>query len=262
LPTINNSMKTYIIYRHTLNNKHYIGYTSQTLEERLEEHIKNSNVDNSERHFHRAIRKYGVCNLISEVIDSATTKEEAIQKERHYIMELDTFKNGYNMTLGGDGGNTLEKYTEDEMIEHRKLKSKVNMGMNNGNARPDVTTDVLIDTIVQFVVSNNYHGRHILQREVLDELKRVHDVSIEAVKRRTKNVGGLMKLVVAKMIELNLVPVKYDPYYRSEEERKHLAKMAGGYSWVTDGVTNKQVKKSEIDKYLAENTTFRKGRTI
>jgi hypothetical protein len=38
--------------------------------------------------------------------------------------------------------------------------------------------------------------------------------------------------------------------------------MAGGYGWVTDGTTSKQVKKSEIDKYLDENTTFRKGRTL
>jgi group I intron endonuclease len=255
-------MKTYIIYRHTLNNKHYIGYTSQTLEERLEEHIKSSLVDKSERHFHRAIRKYGVGNLMSEVIDSATTKEEALQKERQYIIELDTFKNGYNMTLGGDGGNTLEKYTEEQMIEHRKLKSKNGTGMNNGNARPDVTVDVLIDTLIQFIVANDYHDRYILQRDILDELKRVHGVSIEAVRRRAKNVAGLMKLVIAKMIELELVPVKYDSYYRSEEERKQLAKMAGGYSWVTDGTTNKQVKKSDIDKYLAENTTFRKGRTL
>jgi hypothetical protein len=93
-------------------------------------------------------------------------------------------------------------------------------------------------------------------------LKRVHDVSVEAVKRRTKNISGLMTLVNAKLSELELVAVKYNPYYRSDEQKKVLAKEAGGYSWVTDGITSKKVKKSEIDKYLAENTTFRKGRTI
>ncbi len=255
-------MKTYIIYRHTLNNKHYIGYTSQTLEERLEEHIKNSFVDKSERHFHRAIRKYGVDNLMSEVIDSVMTKEEAVLKERQYIIQYDTFKNGYNMTLGGDGGNTLEKYTEEEMIEHRKLKSVNSTGMNNGNARPDVTTEALIDTLIEFIVLNDYHGRYILQREILSELKRVHNVSIEAVKRRTKNVIGLMALVNEAMLERKLVPVIYDPYYRSEEQKKVLAKESSGYSWVTDGTTSKQVKKSDIDKYLTENNTFRKGRTL
>ena len=255
-------MKTYIIYRHTLNNKDYVGYTSLTLEERLEKHIKNSLVDKSERHFHRAIRKYGVDNLLSEVIDSATTKEEAKQKERHYIMELDTFKNGYNMTLGGDGDNTKEKYTEEEMAEWKKDMSVRMTGMGNSNARPDVTTEAMTEVLVQFVIDNNVHGRNILQREILNELKRSLDISIEAVRRRTKNIGNLVSLVNEKLIALGLEEVKYDPYHRSEKQRKTLANKASGYSWVTDGTTSKQVKKSEIDKYLAENTAYRRGRII
>lgn len=255
-------MKTYIIYRHTLNNKDYIGYTSQTLEERLEEHIKNSLVDKSERHFHRAIRKYGVDNLMSEVIDRATTKEEAKQKERRYIMELDTFRNGYNMTLGGDGGNTKEKYTEEEMSEWKKTFSERMSGMGNSNARPDVTVDVMVNVLVEFIEKNDYHGRNILRTEILDELKRTLDISINTVIRRTKNVTQLVSLVNDKLTNLGLGVVKYDPYYRSEEERKHLSKKASEYGWVTDGSTSIMVKQAEIDKYLTENTTFRKGRTI
>jgi hypothetical protein len=255
-------MNKYIIYRHTLNNKDYVGYTSQTIEERLEEHIKNSIVDLSDRHFHRAIRKYGANSIVSQVIDTAKTKNEAKHKERHYIMELDTFKNGYNMTLGGDGGNTKEKYSDEQMREWKNTISKKVSGMNNSNARPDVTVEVLIDTLVQFIVENDYHDKYILQKEILSELKRVHDVSIEAVKRRAKNVGGLMALVNTKLTELDLVPAKYDPYHRSEEQKKLLAKEAGGYSWVTDGTTNKQVKKTELDKYLTKNKTYKKGRTL
>jgi group I intron endonuclease len=254
-------MKTCIIYRHTLNNKQYIGYSSQTLDDRLEDHPKES-LNGSERHFHRAIRKYGVSDLVSEILDTARTKTEAISKERFYIMKFDTFKNGYNMTLGGDGGNTKEKYSEEQMSEWKKTFSERMTGMNNGNARPDVTIDALIDTIIQFVVINDYHEKYVLQSEILRVLKNTHNISIETVRRRAKNVGGLMTLVNDRLIELDLLPVKYDPYYRSEDERKQLAKMAGGYSWVTDGITSKQVKKSEIDKYLAENTTFRRGRTL
>lgn len=255
-------MNKYIIYRHTLNNKDYIGYTSQTLEERLEEHIKNSLVDNSDRHFHRAIRKYGSENITSRILDEVSTKSEAVLKECQYIVEFDTFKNGYNMTLGGDGGNTKEKYTEEEMAEWKNVMSVRMTGMGNSNARPDVTTEAMIEVLVQFVIDNNVHGRNILQREMLNELKRSLDISIETVRRRTKNIGNLVSLVNEKLITLGLGEVKYDPYYRSEEQKKHLSKEAGWFSWVTDGTTNKQVKKSDIDKYLAENTTFRKGRTL
>lgn len=254
-------MKTYIIYRHTLNNKQYIGYSSQTLEERLLEHTKSSK-SNSENHFHRAIRKYGVENIVSEILVTADSKTEAKRKEMFYISLHDTFKNGYNMTLGGDGGNTLEKYTEEEMADHRRLKSQISTGMNNGNARPDVTVEAMVDVLVQLITKNDYHGKNILQSVILEELKRTLDISIEAVKRRTKNVSGLMTLVNEKLKELSLGEVKYDPYYRSEEERKQLAKAAGWFGWVTDGSTNKQVTKDEIDKYLAENTTYKRGRTL
>lgn len=255
-------MNKYIIYRHTINNKDYIGYSSQTLEERLEEHIKNSLVDKSDRHFHRAIRKYGAENITSMILDVASTKNEAVFKERQYIVEFDTFKNGYNMTLGGDGGNTKEKYTEEEMTEWKKTFSERMSGMGNGNARPDVTVEAMTDVVLQLVHKNNLYGQNILQKDIMDELKRTLDISIEAVRRRTKNINTLVTLVNNKLSESGLAEVKYDPYYRSPEERKHLAMKAGGYSWVTDGITSKQVNKTDLDKYLAENTTFRKGRTI
>ncbi len=255
-------MSKYIIYCHTLNNKRYIGYSSQTLEERLEDHIKESIIDKSERHFHRAIRKYGVDNITSVVLDSATTRSEATFKERYYITELDTFKNGYNMTLGGDGGNTKEKYTEEEMNEWRKSMSINVSGMKNGNARPDVTVDAMIEVIINFVQENNLHGKHILQKDILNVLKSSLNISIEAVKRRTKNVSGLMELVIDAMNNRQLVPVKYEPYYRSEEQRKHLAKEASGYGWVTNGVTSMMMKKSDIDEYITKNKTYKKGRTL
>lgn len=256
-------MNKYIIYRHTLNNKDYIGYSSQTIEERLEEHIKNSLVDKSDRHFHRAIRKYGAENITSVVLDVASTKSEAILKERQYIVELDTFKNGYNMTLGGDGGNTKEKYTEEEMAEWKKSFSERMSGMNNSNAKPDITADTIINFAVDYVVSNNLTGKNIIMKALSESMNSSLKISGKVVNNRgIKNSTELIARVNDVLTERNLPNVIYDPYYRSDEERKHLAKISGGFSWVTDGATNKKLKKGDIDGYLAENTTFRKGRTL
>jgi group I intron endonuclease len=256
-------MKKYIIYRHTLNNKDYIGYTSQTLEERLEDHIKESIVDKSERHFHRAIRKYGVETITSVILDSATTKEEAKQKERHYIMELDTFKNGYNMTLGGDGGNTKEKYTEERMKEWKKTLSEKMTGMSNGNARPDITLDSIVEFVTKYVIENNLLNKNVLRKNIQLALKEELNASERVIfNRGIKNFSDLFVRVNKVLLDRGLAPVIYDPYYRSDDERKHLAKMASEYSWVTDGTTNKQVKKTELDKYLTKNKTYKKGRTL
>lgn len=256
-------MNKYIIYRHTLNNKHYIGYSSQTLEERLEEHIKESVVYQSERHFHRAIRKYGAENITSIVLDSARTKSEATFKERHYITEFDTFKNGYNMTLGGDGGNTKEKYTEEQMREWKKTFSDRMSGMNNNNARPDITLDRIVEFVTKYIIDNDLLTKNVLRKNIEIALKTELNVSERVIfNRGVKNFTDLFMRVNEVLMKQGLPTVIYDPYYRSEEEKKHLAKEASGYSWVTDGTTSKQVKKTELDKYLAENATFRKGRTL
>lgn len=255
-------MKTYIIYRHTLNNKDYIGYSAQTLEERLNDHIQSSIVDMSERHFHRAIRKYGQQNIISEIIDTADTRSEAIEKEKYYIIVYDTFKNGYNMTIGGDGGNTKEKYTEEQMVEFSKIRSELSSGMNNGNARPDATIDSLVSVVSEFVIESDLFNKHISRKQIDALLKEKLDISPRVIVNRIKNHSSLIKLVNENLSKQNLDVVIYDPYYRSDEQRKTLAKEASWFAWVTDGTTSKQVKKSDIDKYLTENTTFRKGRTL
>ena len=254
-------MKTYIIYRHTINKKSYIGYSSKTLEERLKDHIKES-INGSDRHFHRAIRKYGTEHIISEVIDTVVSRETALEKERHYITIHDTFRNGYNMTLGGDGGNTKKGYTEKEMSDWKDKASKRQSGMNNGNARSDLTKESIVDVIVAFVNDTNRYEKNILKKEILDLLKNTFNVSSRIIVNRVGTCSELIKMVNIKILELGQNPVIYNPYYRSEDEKKHLSKMASEYNWVTDGISNRQIKRNEIDKYLIENTDYKKGRTI
>jgi len=99
-----------LIYKHTctITNKSYIGQTTKTLEQRFKEHL-NDSVGGSSTHFHKALRKYGKENFISEIlednikiasdINSKTTLQDL--REIHYIEKHDTFSNGYNMTGGG-----------------------------------------------------------------------------------------------------------------------------------------------------------------
>lgn len=255
-------MKTYIIYRHTLNNKHYIGYSSQTLEERLVEHVKSS-IGNSERHFHRAIKKYGAENITSIVLDTADTRSESREKESYYIMLHDTFKNGYNMTQGGDGGNTKEGYTDEQMKEFGKVRSELSAGMNNGNARPDISIQNIVDIAVEYVIENQLFGLNVTKKELLSHLKKKIDISEETLRRRgIKNTITFIKMINEELQNKKLSPVLYDQYYRSEDEKKQLAKKASEYGWVTNGVNSLMVRKDEIDKYLTEHQEYKKGRTI
>lgn len=135
-------------------------------------------------------------------------------------------------------------------------------GMDNNNARPDVTVDSIVDVICQLIQENDYYGKNILLKEILATLKNKLNISSNALTRRIKSTHELISLVNSRLVRLGLEPVKYSPYYRSDEEKKHLSEMAASFAWVTDGVTRKLMKKTEIEAYLAENTTFRKGRTL
>ena len=91
------------IYKITnkINDKIYIGQTSGTIEKRFKEHIKQSRY-NDTFHLYRAMRKYGIENFEVEEIEEC---EDMIlsQREKYYIEYFDSYKNGYNMTIGGDG---------------------------------------------------------------------------------------------------------------------------------------------------------------
>lgn len=104
-------MKGYI-YKITnkVNGKSYIGQTRYTIEFRWRQHLHKK--DNT--YFHNAIKKYGVDNFIVEKLEECNI-EDLNEKEIYYIAKYNTFKDGYNLTIGGDGNRTLlldDKYEE------------------------------------------------------------------------------------------------------------------------------------------------------
>lgn len=88
------------IYKHTSpSGKSYIGMTSKQPEDRWQkgngyaEHTK----------FGKAILKYGWDNFSHEILEkNIQTLEEAKVREQYYIALFDSYRNGYNSTLGGD----------------------------------------------------------------------------------------------------------------------------------------------------------------
>lgn len=109
--------------------KLYFGQTIRLVKERWERHIQESR-SGSNYKFHRAIRKYGEENfLVEEVMTvSAPTKESLKAKldyiEIRLIRKFDTFRNGYNMTLGGEGqfGRIFSEESRRKMSESAKKR--------------------------------------------------------------------------------------------------------------------------------------------
>ena len=115
----------YIVYLcYFPNNKYYVGITSKKLNDRIRKHL-NTTKNGSKYKFHNALRKYKhLCKW--EIIEKNLSKEEACFLENYYIKHYDSYKKGYNSTLGGEGVLAVEFSKET-----RKKLSIKQSGKNN-----------------------------------------------------------------------------------------------------------------------------------
>ena len=101
------------IYKITnrINNKVYIGQTIQGVAKRFRQHIEKALCGDNGR-LHAAMREYGIDNFNVETIERC--EEESLDdREKYWIAYYDSLHNGYNMTIGGNGGSIYSiDYTE------------------------------------------------------------------------------------------------------------------------------------------------------
>lgn len=103
-----------LIYKHTCTTTglSYIGQTINTMQHRLKSHICESKSPKYD--FHKAIKRYGIENFTSEILIEGITNYKILDIiEMYYIFKFNTYKNGYNMTPGGN--STSPKQVENMM---------------------------------------------------------------------------------------------------------------------------------------------------
>ena len=124
---MHNSNVSFCIYMHTniITGKQYIGLTSKGIEKRWKSHIAFAKKHNK-YYFHRAINKYGIDSWKHEILeDNIKNIEDANMLEKFYINKYDTFNNGYNSTIGGDGTTGNRSVTEKTIRYKESRKTMV-----------------------------------------------------------------------------------------------------------------------------------------
>lgn len=126
-------MKRYFVYKVTnlINGKIYVGITSKpTIQHRWKEHVYAARGKRAiKKHFYKAIAKYGPENFSIQEIDEALGLDAALEKEKGYILSLNTLDRdvGYNLIACSFNG---VNHVSDETREKQSL---------NGHSR--ATTD-------------------------------------------------------------------------------------------------------------------------
>jgi len=162
-----------IIYKaqNLKNRKIYIGKSDKTLNERKQRHYKNVR-RGGKTNFYNALRKYDKQDFEWSIIEETFDN----MRETYWIKHYDSFKNGYNMTEGGTGGDTISMKSTEE--KKRQGAKKGNTPWNKG-----------ISYTEQQKIDWGYYDR-LPRRTFTEKQKREHSVSI---KNSNKYQEGLKK---------------------------------------------------------------------
>ena len=185
------------IYKITnlVNNKEYIGKTERTINQRWQEHIRESQKPNPSRALYRAIQKYGIDNFIcTQIIETNNPEED----EKYYIDLYNTYKNGYNETLGGDGAcylNLPENEVCDFYLKNKNIKHTAeHFGCDRGSVKKILKRNN-IELFDQSTTMLNIISQEVAQldkntEEVIKIWPSVHNASIAF---GTKHIGSVCK---------------------------------------------------------------------
>lgn len=86
-----------------INNNKYVGKTIRSIKERFQEHCRDfRKYECEKRPLYSAMKKYGTEHFFVEQLEEVEISKLE-EREQYWINKLDTYNNGYNATIGGDG---------------------------------------------------------------------------------------------------------------------------------------------------------------
>lgn len=116
----------------SINDKLYVGQTTNTIEFRFAEHKKPSSKGCIK--LYNAFNKHGKENFKIELIAITFTQEDANYWEDYFILAYNAINNGYNIKRGGTNGphneTTKQKISISKLANHEKMSQRA-MGAGN-----------------------------------------------------------------------------------------------------------------------------------
>jgi group I intron endonuclease len=175
------------IYKITnqINDKLYIGKTYKTIEQRFKEHCKASK---NKKTFHRplysAMNKYGIDKFQIELIEETDIPEE---REQYWIKYYDSYKNGYNATLGGDGKPYIDHQKVVELYKVYQNQKQVSnlMNIDEGTVRT-ILREQKVEILSSPEVNKKALSKKIAQLDLEGNVLNVFDSAIEAARQLGK----------------------------------------------------------------------------
>ena len=201
----------------------------------------------------KAINKYGISNFNCELLEFCCDKISLNDREKYWISFYESFKPsiGYNVSPGGEGGNTLQ-YLDEKHKKSRAIKISTSL---KGHKLSDITRKKISESHKR-LWKENYEelcmkNKKVRQRD--DVRKAISD----AQKERYNN-NPQLNIDLSNRLKDNWNSEDYrnkQHSTRSSEAYKNLmhTRLSGktsGYITINNGLQLKRVPREKLDEYI------------
>lgn len=107
--------------KNDINDKTYVGKTTRTIAQRFQEHLER--IYQRDNHLYLAMRKYGKEHFYIIQLEECAN-ELLNEREKYWISQMDSYNNGYNETLGGDGSSLIDYELQIKPFFNTNLSTK------------------------------------------------------------------------------------------------------------------------------------------
>ena len=249
-----------------INGKKYIGITRQDIRRRWR--AGKGYEKKSQPKFYNAIRKYGWDSFSHEIIEKdIKTIEHANEREIYWIKYYNSFKNGYNGTIGGGGtiGTNEKKIIQLDMIgkvikEHPSIRSA------------SIKNDISYSNIAQCVLHSHksaggYHWisskeyKNMSCREIEQWIEEVNTNNSQREDIKIHQRNACMKEILQFDINGNYIKewksnMDVCSYYGVNHRSVSVCrnKLFDGYIWITKEKYEK-MEEFEFKEYIINSKT-------
>lgn len=133
----------------------------------------------------KAIKKYGKENFIKEILEECSNLEELSKREIYWIEELNAIKEGYNIAIGGCGGNTIKNHPSNSEIREKMSNTRKNLNIKPSSETLDKMELARKETHPGYGTSISHKDKMEYNKKHSDKLKEYWSKNIHPQKDKT-----------------------------------------------------------------------------
>lgn len=215
------------IYKITnkINQKVYIGLTCRSVEQRWLEHLKNVNNLKEKRPLYSAIAKYGEESFLIETIEEV--EDDFLgEREIYWINFYNSYYNGYNATLGGDGVFTRQIMQYD---------MKGNLIAEYDNIQQAIKNTQISESVIRGVCQKRYKTAKNYIFKYKDDKTEINTLISEALKNKHYKIQVYQYDLSGKLIHIwnSVKEANINSGITNISRALNQSKPCGNYIWRT-----------------------------